>query len=292
MTVGALYISTELVEPAIRDEFWRSATKPAFETTPVETDQKNTLSGSIKAYPLGSLLVGSTTFSSQNYKRDHRMIAQSSIDHYLVQVVVAGRIVGDFNGRDVAAAPGDVFILDLNQIFVSKVEAGARITAVIMRADLEKVVGARNLHGTVLRGEWPMTRLLVQYLSGLLSVAKDLSSIHVGATQEAMVSLLGAALIGEEQQFFNATPALNVVLRQRVVEFIDQNIRNPALGPDMLIHRFKVSRSHLYRTFEAAGGVATVIAISDWTWPIASSCTTSHAGFRSQQLRKIWAFRM
>ncbi|MFC3638942.1 helix-turn-helix domain-containing protein [Camelimonas fluminis] len=42
-------------------------------------------------------------------------------------------------------------------------------------------------------------------------------------------------------------------------EFIDQNLLNPALGPELIAQECGVSRAHLYRSFSLDGGVTKLI---------------------------------
>lgn len=254
-----LFLSTEMVAADERTDFWREIIKPMFESTQLPEDKGMPLQGSIRSYAVNSLLIGATSFSRQQYKRDQRMISGGGIDHYLVEVLETGRVAGNYNGLCITANPGDITILDLGQIMESQVENGSRITAAILRTDLEKAVGWRNLHGTVLRAGLPVTKLLMDYMIGLLAVAGDLSTSQSAATQEAMITLLAAGLNGHEGPSHQERAALSVILRQRVLDYIDRHISDPALSPELLTLRFKVSRSHLYRTFEADGGVASII---------------------------------
>jgi AraC-like DNA-binding protein len=71
--------------------------------------------------------------------------------------------------------------------------------------------------------------------------------------------MLSAALKGDDVAGQTDLSPLSVALRQRVLEFIEQNLHWRELSPGSIQRRFNVSRSHLYRAFENDGGVAKVL---------------------------------
>jgi len=253
-----VFISTAMVETRERNDFWREATRPIFDTTLPE-DSTSFLEGTIRSRSVGSLLIGSSSFNRQRYNRDRRIIVQGGLDHYLVQVFVSGAMKGDFNGIDVNADVGDICILDLAQTLRSQAEAGSRLSIAIPRHEIEKTIGPRNLHGTILKSEWPMTRLITACLRELLSLEGPLPGMQAHAVQDALTTLLTAALKGEPLEQTADHSPLGLALRQRILTFIDQNIGSPNLSPESIQHRFNVSRSHLYRAFATDGGVAKVL---------------------------------
>jgi len=260
MTANDIFISTAMVERKDRTDFWRAAAGPVFEPSPIPDEWNSPLEGILRARPLGSLVVGSTTFNGQKFNRDRRSIVQGGLDYYFVQIATSGGMRGDFNGVNVKADVGDILIADLTQTLRSQTEAGHRDSVLISRKPLEKAVGFRNLHGVVLKAEQPMTQYLVTCLGGLYALSPSLSDAQAAAVEEAVIGLLAAALRGEESdKNDDFSSPLGLVLRQRVLEFMSQNIHMPEMSSELIQRRFKVSRSHLYRAFAADGGVAKVL---------------------------------
>ncbi len=254
-----IFISTAMVEVDARSDFWREATRPVFQTAPFSPDSKEPLEGTISSRPLGSMVIGSASFNSQRYTRDHRTIVHSDLDYYLIQLFTSGKMRGDFSGSDVQADVGDICFLDLAKAFKSEVGAGSRLSLAVSRRDLERAVGPRSLHGVVLRGDKPMTRLIATYLKGILSLERSLSPVEVLASEEALIALLAGALKGDVFESVEDYPSMSIALRQRVLAFIDQNIGASDLSPELIQHKLRVSRSHLYRAFAEDGGVAKII---------------------------------
>lgn len=259
MTCSETFISTDAIEHSLRDEYWREVTRPFCDTTLAAPDGAATLEGTMRIRHLGGLTLGSTTFNAQRYKRDKATIARSGLDHYLVHVVAAGSIYGDFDGRDVVAAPGGICIIDLARPYECKVDAGERLATTIPRAGIDKLLGARDLHGFVLDAQQAMTRLLVDYLSGFHAVSGQLSASEDAAAQEALTTLLSAGLANTAPVQDGPKSVLGQAMLARALDYIGRNLADPALGPDLLIQRFRVSRAHLYRVFSELGGVVHVI---------------------------------
>ncbi|MGN6447460.1 MAG: cupin domain-containing protein, partial [Brucella intermedia] len=240
------FISTAMVEVDARNDFWREATRPVFDTMPLSPDGKEPLEGTISSRPLGSIAIGSVSFNGQRYIRDHRTIVNSDLDYYLIQLFTSGKMNGDFNGLGVRAGVGDICFLDLSKAFKSEVDAGSRISLAVSRRDLEKAVGPRSLHGVVLRGDQPMTRLIATYLRGIRSLERSLSPMEVLASEDALIALLAGALKGDALESLEDYPSMSIALRQRVLAFIDQNIGEQELSPELIQQKLRVSRSHLY----------------------------------------------
>lgn len=247
-----------MVDDKIRDDFWRDVLKPVFDVSNPDTENRHGFNGTIRSRPFGEILIGTTTFNGQHYQRTSKIITQGGLDQYVVQVILAGGLRGNFNGIDVSVELGDILILDLTQTISSHVDAGARITVVIPRSDLEKVVGWRNLHGVVLRSGAPMTRLLFDYFRSLEAVAAELPPHEAITAQDSMISLLAAGITGTLDRFAEST-YVNITMRKSILRYIDENLTNPILGPHSIVKHFRISRSHLYRAFEVDGGVAKVI---------------------------------
>ena len=251
-------VSTDLVEDSLKNDFWREATRPFYETTPLVGRESPRLEGTIRLRQMAGLQFASVTFNAQRYNRDRRIIAWGGLDQYLIAVVGAD-MSGDFAGTSVTARSGDICVLDLTQTLQSDVAAGGMFSTLIPRQALAKATGHANLHGLILKAHLPMTKLLAAYLGGLRDLEGKISDDESAAAQEALVTILAAALRGEQPDGAGDLRPLSIALRQRILDFIDYNIKNPDLSPDFILSRFNVSRAHLYRAFTEDGGISSVI---------------------------------
>ncbi|MCK9513641.1 MAG: helix-turn-helix domain-containing protein [Pigmentiphaga sp.] len=255
---GALYLSTDMVEESIRDDFWRETSSLLYEVSPTDSNDASGMSGSVRSRLFGSMVLGNTTFNRQYCRRTPSLIACTDLDFYLLQLIVAGEYRGDFAGRNLHARPGDLFLLDLARPLNSLKEAGSRITVVIPRQELGKAWAAKNLHGVVLPGNVAINRLLFDFIVSLDGLLDELEPHAMPGVQESLVMLVNAALNGApltHEQYM----AINLSMRQRILEYIDRHLTDPALGPKAILQHFRLSHSHLYRAFEPDKGVACLI---------------------------------
>lgn len=253
---NGVFLSTDQVAPELRTEVWREITRSVFDTTQTPDGDAPGLEGSVASLPLGSLLVGPSSFNDQLYRRDRRLILETSLDNYMVQLMVSGGIEGDCDGRSIAAAPGDVCVFDLARPLTARARSGSTIAVMLPRALVDRASGGQALHGTVLKAGLPATRLVAEFMVSLSDVAHELDVTEAAAIEEAAVAFLSSSLA---RQAASPDPMLSQVMRRRVIEFIDANLGDPKLDPALLMQRFRVSRAHLYRMFAADGGVAGVI---------------------------------
>ncbi|TDR90232.1 helix-turn-helix domain-containing protein [Enterovirga rhinocerotis] len=257
MSATEIGLSTDMVDRSVRTEFWRDVSSILYDITPVDDGRAQELTGSVQSQPFGSMILGHTTFNRQICRRTPKIIVRSALDFYIVQLVLSGDYRGDFNGVNFHARPGDVFILDLAQVLDSEKEAGARISLVLPRPVLDKCLPGRRLHGLILDRRRATTRLLADYLIGIEKVVGDLAPNEIPAVQESVSVLLASAVEGAGEH--RAPLTVSRPMRQRILYYIDSNLGDPLLGPDRVMRRFRVSRSHLYRAFEPDGGVARII---------------------------------
>ncbi len=249
-------ISTDIIEDGSRNESWRAALKPTYEINGDSGDYQ--FSGSIVARSLGSIQIGAISFNSQRYTRARKLITRSGLNHYVLQLITGGELRGDFNGVDVEAKQGDIVIIDLSQTVESHASGGSRITVVIPREELERIVGWRNLHGLVMPAEASMTRLLFSYLHNLQSVSETLDRMEAQSALDAMFILLRTSINGAKGGVVQSLPA-NLPVRKRILAYIDENLSDPLLAPCLIAKSLRISRSSLYRTFETEGGIAKII---------------------------------
>lgn len=104
----------------------------------------------------------------------------------------------------------------------------------------------------------PLTRLLSEYLHSLQSLIGKLDKAEEKSAQEAMLTLLGAGIKGVAREEMQSLP-VNLPMRKTILAYIDHNLFNPLLGPNLIVQNLRVSRSRLYRTFDTEGGIATII---------------------------------
>ncbi|MGW6658398.1 helix-turn-helix domain-containing protein [Rhodococcus sp. NPDC055024] len=249
-------VSTRSVDPADADDFWRGATRPFFVTEPVLADAP--LEGSISALPIGTSLIGETTFNAQKYTRNKIVIAESGLDdQYMIQVVLDGQVSGDAEGVDFVARTGDVTFFDLGRTWTAAAEAeatGRTITLLAPRSLVEAESKGRSLHGTVLRGVPAF--VLAQCLQSVVLALPHLDPDAAAGYEDVVASLLRVSLGIAEPDLL---PRPDYSLRDRAYAYIAEHLSETWLGPTTMCAALSVSRAQLYRAFASDGGIALVI---------------------------------
>lgn len=245
-------VAVDAVDADERNDVLRDLTWPVFEMMPPVAHNGVLLNGS-KGSPAAA------PFNRQRHHRDRRLAVQIGLDHYLVQLLPPDSLQGGNDDKHHRADVGDICIFDLANAPDQQIEPPSITSIVLPRQALEKTIGSRNLHGAVLKAGGSMTPLIASLLHGLCSLQRPLPDMQAMAAQEALITLLSAALKGDVKDEFAEDSPLGTGLRQRIVEFITGNVHVLELSPDSLCRRFKVSRAHLYRAFASDGGVAKVL---------------------------------
>ena len=244
-----IYLSTDEIEPALRNEFWRAVHRPIFDVAPAsEGDQ---LRGSVTARPIGSLTIGSTNINSQIYRRDRQVIVDSGMDHYLLYLLVAGTINAECDGT--------ICLFDLTRPYASVAKTGARISLSIPRERIDEATGGRSVHGLLLRAQTPVARLLKSLILDLYADAREIAATDARAVEAAAIDFVAAIVANQAPNQSSVERGLESSLHRHILNFIDAHLADPELGSAMLMAQFQISRAHLYRVFAADGGVATAI---------------------------------
>ncbi len=252
-----IHLSTDQIEPALRNEFWRAVHRPIFDVAPA--NEGDELRGSVTAHPIGSLTIGSTNINSQIYRRDRQVIVDSGMDHYLLYLLLAGTIKAECDGTSFAARPGDICLFDLTRPYASIAKTGARVSLSIPRERIDGATGGRSAHGLLLRAQSPVTRLLTSLILDLHADAREIGATDARAVEAAAIDFVAAIIASQALDQSSVEGGLGSSLHRHILDFVDAHLADPELGSAMLMAQFQISRAHLYRVFAADGGVATAI---------------------------------
>ncbi len=260
MSHGWINVSTDAVDPASRDEYWREMLNPAYRVATLSGDKAaGGCSGSIRLHSFASMVVTEITSSPQLYLRDRRVIDQNGLSDYLVQLVLSGSIVADFGSTNMDIRPGDVFIIDYARPYRASTDRGTRLSVLVPRALLDRDLGAQATHGVVFRDTHAITTMLATYIRQLCALADRLSSDEATVIQQSFLALLTGSLRQDELHGRPHEKFMQRALKESLLAYIDLNLANSDLGPEHLAQRFRISQAHLYRILQADGGISRMI---------------------------------
>jgi AraC-like DNA-binding protein len=253
-----IFLSTNYVAPELRNEMWRSALLPLFDPIEVDNQKDTGFQGTISVSKLGRLTIGQLTFNAQKNLYSQSRLCQNKIDGFLFQIFRSGYLEGQYNGKEVFVSPGDIIIRDIQRPATTQVTDGSTLLVIVPR-DLLRNHIADVLHGLVLPAISPETRILTEFLLCLENQGEQVSLEAAALIEKAFVDLFEANVQSLECRSKLTGSASLVPLRDRIINFIDQNLDNAELGIDLLVKKFFVSRAHLYRVFNYDGGIAKFI---------------------------------
>jgi AraC-like DNA-binding protein len=182
-------------------------------------------------------------------------VANDDMDHFVLNHVVSGELVGGPLGQPVRIAPGETLLADTSQ---SVENAAARVRLITVSLAREATRAAtynlNDLHGHRIGAQ--EGALLGAMLRALVEQAPRLAHGAHAAVTRTLVDLLSVAInpaeSGGRAEFYR----LEHVRREKVRRLIEANLGTPDFSIQNIIDGTGISRAGLYRLFEGCGGVA------------------------------------
>lgn len=224
-------------------------------------------SASLTAYHFGAFLLCHSRADAARYIRSAQRSRLDDLDHYLIHLPLqqTGGFASGFGGGDAMRRlrPMDVAIVDLALPSGYVAGAGEAISLIVPRAGLSLLLrDPDRQHGRILRRDQPMTAMLAQHLIALNSIAPRFGLHEATALASTVLGLVAVCLGFDTPATARAPPlpppssfAAKESLARRVRAYIEQNLHREALTPELIVRELAISRSQLYRQFEAYGGV-------------------------------------
>ncbi|MDO6965661.1 helix-turn-helix domain-containing protein [Rhizobium alvei] len=209
---------------------------------------------------LGPLVLSKVlmTGGSFHYERDSRLIAASGLDLIFVQIITQGSDTRLVNGVEIRSRPGDVFIADLTRTMRTHAEHCGNFSFVVPRAAFGlQEVELDRLHDHYLPAESAAARLILNHIKMVWAARHEIAEQETVGVTTATAGLLAGFLSSGGSRGNDSYASASRYLQ--ICQFIDLNLGDADLGPDMLAHRFNISRAALYRLFSETDGVANYI---------------------------------
>ena len=219
----------------------------------VRTPDPLAFHASIRAWLLAPVIVVDATLSEIGFRRDLDRIRADGGDDIVLQLLDGTTFSGALEDREVVAGSGEIVVHDRARPLDAGMTAGRNVTVSMPRAFLEEQLPAASVHGLVLRDGLALP--LAAFLGALPQVlAADRG--ESGEIARLLRDLVAAAIRRSapptvEQQ-------LEGTLRMRARHYVRQNL-GAELDVNSLCLALGVSRSRLYRAFEAEGGVGRFV---------------------------------
>ncbi len=256
-----ILLTTDVVSEDNRNTYFQMIFSPILNITQINDSH---LYGSVQVRKVQDLILLNIEASAFQYERSNDLVWSSNLDMYLLSITLEGQhIYNSVTGESFSIEEGDIILIDLSKSFHGISYGGKYLNIFIPKSLLiHQLDGYRICQDIILKSSKPMNKILKDYMLGLFDVALRLREKEALVTIYTLLSLLVTALKSSNpQSLFQPNEKIQgaEVLKGRVVNFIDFNLKDPNLNIELLMKTFRVSRAHLYRAFDKDNGVINVI---------------------------------
>ncbi len=246
-------LTTKSVSPSEQFSFWREVAegvgivdRPGSYSAPFVASSVNHVTSSVY-YSRYHCAEPSSIDRSKKYAESY------GSDTLAFQLRVSGMELDNNLGTGRYFKPGDIRIFDLSQPLSSKNTAFENIALVVQKRDLlGRLSDPEALHGKILP-ESVMTNMLQSYMKSALQTVPELSVAQSQRVNEATFEMLGAAIMGTIRPDVLESEDTDGASLQAVRMYIERNLKNPDLTPEMIAKSTAMSRTKLYRVCKPYG---------------------------------------
>lgn len=256
----ASLFATHALMPEARFGAWHESMRVFLDSSLGGLDDPAAFSGENESYLLDDLVLTRGIARRQKFDRSRAKIALDGIDHYLIEVFLAGHTEMNVGRRIVRSEVGRAIGFDLGEVMDSFNSNFDVLCAVVPRARLAPLLARPDsIHGAMPDRDSGAGILLASFLQHLYYVAPLLSPAEGKAASQALVNLLASAFNGVPVDLHDPRDAARQALLLRAQSFIRENLGVQNLSPDGIAAALGISRTVLYRLFEPVGGIAEYI---------------------------------
>jgi AraC-like DNA-binding protein len=210
---------------------------------------------------LGAAVLFDTHMTPARLERTPLHLARGGIDHYQVRMFLEGGCYSECGGRLLEVDPGSICVCDMGErerfdVFASCVQRSAHLlTMFLPRTLVSPLLKAPDSVGSMLiSGKTPYGRLLGDYLVSVWRALNRLSPQEMDAIVRAAATLIAGGVgvsTDGRRSFSNAQHKAKVAAMK---SYIREHAGSPGLTVEFLTRAFAISRTSLFRLFEADGG--------------------------------------
>lgn len=253
--IQTLNYSTSDVAETDRFRFWQDLLSCLFRVTMPFHRRKHGFFASLTVYHLGLALIMHGKSDLARYTRSDPKVRRDDLDHFVIHICThGGGLLRRSDHKHLHRL--DVGVVDLASPLDFVSHPGESVSLVLPRSLLSPAMGGSgSLHGRIISGDTALGTLLGQHIMTLCQQAPRLWLHEAAALTRVTATLADACLaIGTV-----AAPAsagdLHHGLVRAIRRHIEERLNQSDLAPEALATEFHISRSQLYRLFEAFGGV-------------------------------------
>ncbi len=252
--IPSFLYSAETHSGADRFDSWQGEVAQLFEVAPQSDAQA--YRGSLNGHLMDGIVVARTLLAAQEFRRDRRLVAQSGLDAYLLQLYTGGGFQGYADDKEMLVRAGDVCVFDLTGTLSTRAPDSSNVTLVIPKLLVDRHWNARApVNGLVISGQTALGQLMGSHLTALSKAVPRMTAREAPLVADTTSRMLAGCLAHFTTDDGQANGALQQALFERAMRYIRANLHSPELSPETISKALKVSRPHLFRAFRNRGGI-------------------------------------
>lgn len=220
--------------------------------------------GELDTYVMQDLIFLDSRTDPVIQTRSNARISTDNMRDYCFHVAVDGiieTVSGALTPRKSEQFVPGILALDMNQKMRMVRPTHARVLAFFLpRKVVEaQIPDAESIHGTTISYTSPLTRLLQEHLKVLCNMLQSMPDQVAEQTIRDCAQLILAAFAKQQRLDGSAASAARNAIHFQVRHYVKNHLREEELTPEHILNVFQLSRTTLYRIFEAEGGLVTYI---------------------------------
>ncbi|MFF9090929.1 helix-turn-helix domain-containing protein [Streptomyces sp. NPDC014991] len=244
--------TTASVPDGHRLTHWRDVVERALVPVTVVPRDDGPFLGRVRTDRVGTLRVSTTEAAPQRVRRTAAHIARSPEPFVAVGVQMAGRTLLVQDGRQATANPDDLFVYDTARpYFLDHPERfSTRVVLIPRRMMAQSDEDLGRITGTVIDTEEGCAAVLRPFLATVVASAHLYSPSAAGRLANGLVDFFGTLVTELTEETAAGSGTTRSFLVQRVHDYIDENLGDPALSPESVARAHHISVRYLHRLFQ------------------------------------------
>jgi AraC-like DNA-binding protein len=250
-------LSVDGLPPRHRVSAWQQLVSRTLVPVEVTTEVHAVFRGRIESTELGPLRLSAVTSEGQRLRRTPRTISPSDPECYLVAMPLLDDAILWQDGREADLTPGDIAICDTTRPYEFASRGTFRLLVITCPRRLIRLASrdVQRVTAVSVSGHRGIGALVSPFLSGLLAQIADCDGCSVIQLADNVLDLLRTTF---EQHLRTAglVPDARHRLLAQVLQFVEHNLHDPALGPVGIAASLHISTRYVHKLFEVEGTTA------------------------------------
>jgi AraC-like DNA-binding protein len=260
-TIPSSRLDTDGLSGPQRFEAWRDSVAPLFDCQFIDPDDALDFQVDTTVLDLGDVLFAESRANALRFERSSRLIRRGGIDHFLIQWYRRGGYQGDHARDRIRVDAGEIGVLDLGREFLTQTKGRHfenRNVFIPRSLLLPRMRRCRDPRSLRLSGTSVLGRILTGHLETTWAEIPRADAAESTAIAESIVDIVATCLDAGDT-IADPPSVLDSASGRAMRDFVEANLTDENLGPDLLCATFRCSRSYLYRAFRGEGGLVPYI---------------------------------